>query len=73
MLLNIKQFLDGLYSYRYQLIQEGEFENDARSEGNLSDKEVVKSEEAPYIVQEKDILSNIRVVDEVKRKFSGQC
>ena len=73
MLLNIKQFLDGLYSYRYQLIQEGEFENDARSEGNLSDKEVVKSEEAPYIVQEKDILSKIRVVDEVKRKFSGQC
>ena len=37
-----------------------------------SDIEVVRSDESPYIIQEKEVLENIRVGDDVKRKFSGQ-
>ena len=52
--------------------QESAFENTDETQENTSETEVVRSEETPYIVQEKDVLDKIRVVDEVKRKFSGQ-
>ena len=57
----------------FPTFQDRTFGSKEESRDGTSDViEVVKSDETPYIVQEKDVLSNIRVVDEAKRKFSGQ-
>ena len=53
-------------------MQETDIIDDVNATEDQSCEDVVKSEETPYIIQEKDVLEKIRIVDEAKRKFSQQ-
>ena len=53
-------------------LQETDIIDDVNATENEACEDVVKSDEAPYIIQEKDVLEKIRIVDEAKRKFSQQ-
>ena len=53
-------------------MQETDIIDDVNATQDQSCENVVKSDEAPYIIQEKDVLEKIRIVDEAKRKFSQQ-
>ena len=53
-------------------MQETDIIDDVNATDDQVCEDVVKSDEAPYIIQEKDVLEKIRIVDEAKRKFSQQ-
>ena len=53
-------------------MQETDIIDDVNATESIACEDVVKSGEAPYIIQEKDVLEKIRIVDEAKRKFSQQ-
>ena len=53
-------------------LQETDIIDDVSATEDQACEDVVKSDESPYIIQEKDVLEKIRIVDEAKRKFSQQ-